>query len=44
MKHGKRPTMAQRKLMTKWKLDWNDWPVMKVFLHGHTEKEVECGG
>lgn len=29
MKHGKKPTLAQRKLMTKWKLDWHDWLVVK---------------
>lgn len=29
MKHGKNPTVAQRKLMTKWKLDWRDWLVVK---------------
>lgn len=29
MKHGKKPTVAQRKLMTKWKLDWRDWLVVK---------------
>lgn len=28
MKHGKKPTVAQRKLMTKWKLDWRDWLVI----------------
>lgn len=27
MKHGKKPTVAQRKLMGKWKLDWRDWLV-----------------
>lgn len=29
LKHGKKPTVAQRKLMTKWKLDWRDWLVVK---------------
>ena len=29
MKHGVKPTVAQRKLMTKWKLDWRDWLVVK---------------
>lgn len=29
MKHGKKPTVAQRKLMEKWKLDWRDWLVVK---------------
>lgn len=25
MKNGKNPTVRQRKLMAKWKLDWRDW-------------------
>lgn len=29
MKNGKNPTVRQRKLMTKWKLDWRDWLVVK---------------
>lgn len=29
MKHGKRPTVAQRKLMEKWKLDSSMWLVVK---------------
>lgn len=29
MKHGKRPTVAQCKLMTKWNLDAADWLVVK---------------
>ena len=29
MKHGKKPTVSQRKLMEKWKLDWRDWLVIK---------------
>ena len=32
MKHGKKPTLAQRKLMTKWKLDWRDWLVERETL------------
>lgn len=29
LKHGKKPTVAQRKLIAKWKLDWRDWLVVK---------------
>ncbi len=29
MKHGKKPTVAQRKLMQKWKLDASMWLVVK---------------
>lgn len=29
MKHGKKPTLAQRKLMQKWKLDASMWLVVK---------------
>ena len=29
MKHGKRPTREQRKLMEKWKLRSEDWLVVK---------------
>ena len=29
MKHGKKPTVAQRKLMQKWKLKSEDWLVTK---------------
>ena len=29
MKHGKKPTLAQRKLMQKWKLDPANWLVVK---------------
>lgn len=44
MKHGKKPTVAQRKLMTKWKLDWRDWLVERetltemVLIHRHFDK------
>jgi hypothetical protein len=44
MKHGKKPTVAQRKLMTKWKLDWRDWFVERetltklVLIHRHFDK------
>lgn len=29
MKHGKKPTMAQKKLMVKWRLDPTMWFVVK---------------
>ena len=29
MKHGKKPTVAQRKLLEKWKLKSDDWLVVK---------------
>lgn len=29
MKHGKKPTREQRKLMEKWKLKGEDWLVVK---------------
>ena len=44
MKHGKKPTVNQRKLMTKWKLDWRDWLVERetitelVLIHRHFDK------
>lgn len=44
MKNGKNPTVAQRKVMTKWKLDWRDWLVVKdtptemVLVHRHFDK------
>ena len=44
MKHGKKPTVAQRKLITKWKLDWRDWLVERetlselVLIHRHFDR------
>ena len=44
IKHGKKPTVAQRKLMTKWKLDWRDWLVERetltelILIHRHFDK------
>lgn len=44
MKHGVKPTVAQRKLMTKWKLDWRDWlveretPTQLILIHRHFDK------
>lgn len=41
MKHGKKPTVAQRKLMQKWGLDPANWLVVKdtpsemVVVHRH---------
>lgn len=29
MKHGRKPSVSQRKLMEKWKLNSNDWLVVK---------------
>ena len=43
MKHGKKPTVAQRKLMRKWKLDDSMWLVVKCMpdrmeiVHRHFE-------
>ena len=44
MKHGVKPTLAQRKLMQKWKLDSSMWLVVKdtptemVLVHRHFDK------
>ena len=44
MKHGVKPTVAQRKLMQKWKLDSSMWLVVKDtptemhLVHRHFEK------
>ena len=44
MKHGKKPTREQRKLMQKWKLNAEDWLVVKdeptrmTLVHRHFEK------
>lgn len=43
MKHGKRPTMAQKKLMKRWDLDPTEWFVVKdtskelVVVHRHSD-------
>lgn len=29
MKHGKKPTVRQKKLMTTWHLNWENWLVVK---------------
>ena len=53
MKHGKNPTREQKKLMTKWKLDWRDWLVERetltelVLIHRYfdtTKKIIPKGG
>ena len=47
MKNGKNPTVAQRKLMEKWKLDWRDWLVVKdeptqmTVVHRHFDKKTK---
>ena len=44
MKHGTKPTREQRKLMTKWKVNTQDWLVERetntelVLLHRHFDK------
>lgn len=44
MKHGKRPTVAQMKLMVKWRLDPTLWLVVKdtpermEIVHRHFDK------
>lgn len=53
MKHGKRPTREQMKLMQKWKLNSQDWLVVKdepsrmTLVHRHFDyktKIVPKGG
>ena len=44
MKHGKNPTMAQKRLMVKWRLDPSVWLVVKdqadkmELVHRHSDK------
>lgn len=44
MKHGKKPTREQRKLMEKWKVNTQDWLVERetlselVLVHRHFDK------
>jgi hypothetical protein len=44
MKHGKKPSREQRKLLQKWKLDTYSWLVVKdtptemVLVHRHNER------
>lgn len=47
MKHGRRPTVAQMKLMVKWRLDpamWlvvKDTPTQMLCVHRHFEKTTK---
>jgi hypothetical protein len=47
MKHGKKPTVAQMKLMVKWKLDPTMWLVSKdttiemVLVHRHFDNRTK---
>ena len=47
MKHGKKPTREQRKLMQKWKVNYQDWFVEMetlhelVLIHRHFENKTK---
>ena len=47
MKHGKKPTREQRKLMAKWKLNSEDWLVAKdepskmTLVHRHFDNKTK---
>lgn len=47
MKHGKKPTREQRKLMDKWKVNTYDWLVERetstelVLVHRHFDKKTK---
>lgn len=47
MKNGKKPTVAQRKLMQKWKLNSEDWLVVKdepskmTLVHKHFDSKTK---
>ena len=47
MKHGKRPTREQKKLMQKWKMDPANWLVVKdtpsemVLVHRYSDSTVK---
>lgn len=47
MKHGKKPTYEQRKLIQKWGLDPHNWFVVKdtptemVLVHRHTDNAIK---
>ena len=47
MKNGKKPTVAQRKLMQKWKLNSEDWLVVKdepskmTLVHRHFDNKTK---
>ena len=47
VKHGKKPTREQRKLMQKWKLNSQDWLVERetldkmVLVHRHFDNKIK---
>ena len=47
MKHGKKPTREQRKLMEKWKVDSKDWLVERetstelILIHRHFDNKTK---
>ena len=47
MKHGKKPTREQRKLMEKWKVNPQDWLVVKdeptrmTLVHRHFDSKTK---
>jgi hypothetical protein len=47
MKHGKKPTREQRKLMDKWKVNTQDWLVERdtntelVLIHRHFDNKTK---
>lgn len=47
MKHGVKPTREQRKLMQKWKLNSQDWLVVKdepskmTLVHKHFDNKIK---
>ena len=47
MKHGKKPTREQRKLMQKWKVNAQDWLVVKdepakmTLVHRHFDNKTK---
>ena len=34
MKHGKKPTVTQRKVISAWRLNWENWLVVKDTSEG----------
>lgn len=43
MKHGKRPTVEQRKLLTKAGLNWSEWLIVKDLLYSMIAVHRETG-
>lgn len=47
MKHGKKPTVAQRRILKSWGLNWQNWLVVKdttkvlVIVHRYSGKVRE---